>query len=184
MKRCPWPGEDALMIAYHDDEWGVPLHDDQKLFEFIVLDTFQAGLSWKTILHKRENFRKAFDQFDYRKIALYDPEKIDRLIGDASIIRNKSKIYGTVQNANAFMRIQEEFGSFDQYLWGFTEGKTIKNHWTSISEVPARTELSDRVSKDLVKRGFKFAGSTIIYAFMQAAGVINDHLVTCPRFSL
>ena len=181
--HCPWPGEDELMIAYHDNEWGVPLHDDQKLFEFILLDTFQAGLSWRTVLHKRENFRKAFDGFDYLKIAEYQQDKIDELLGDPGIIRNKAKIYGTVKNAQCFLMVQREFGTFDNYIWQFTGGKTIQNHWNNIADAPARSEISDRMSADLVKRGFKFAGSTICYAFMQAAGMINDHITTCFRFN-
>jgi DNA-3-methyladenine glycosylase I len=182
--RCPWPSNDPLMIAYHDDEWGVPLHDDQKLFEFMVLDCFQAGLSWRTVLHKRENFRVAFDNFDYRKIASYDQEKIDSLLQDSGIIRNKAKINGTIQNAKAFLLVQEEFGSFDQYIWKFTNGKTIYNKLQSLDENPTRSELSDRLSADLVKRGFKFVGSTICYAFIQAIGMVNDHLVTCFRYTV
>jgi DNA-3-methyladenine glycosylase I len=181
--RCPWPSDDPLMIAYHDEEWGIPLHDDRKLFEFMVLDCFQAGLSWRTVLHKRENFRKAFNGFDYRKIAEYDEKKFDSLMQDAGIIRNKAKIRGTIQNAKAFIQVQHEFGSFDAFIWSFTKGRTIMNHWMDLSELPARTELSDRMSKDLVKRGFKFVGSTICYAFMQAIGMVNDHLVTCDRYT-
>lgn len=177
--RCPWPGSDPFMIAYHDEEWGVPLHDDQKLFEFMLLDTFQAGLSWKTVLHKRENFRKAFDHFDYRKIAEYDQKKFTELLQDPGIIRNKAKISGTIRNAQCFIKVQEEFGTFDNYIWQFTNRKTILNKWTSINNLPARTEISDMMSSDLKKRGFKFAGSTICYAFMQAAGMVNDHLVSC-----
>jgi DNA-3-methyladenine glycosylase I len=183
LPRCPWPSEDPLMIQYHDEEWGVPLHDDRKLFEYIVLDAFQAGLSWRTVLHKRENFRKALDGFDFVKIAAYDQAKIDQLILDAGIIRNKAKIYATVQNAKCFMEIQQEFGSFDSYIWSFTGGKTLVNHWKSLSELPAKSDISDRMSKDLMKRGFKFVGSTICYAFMQAAGMVNDHLVTCFLYS-
>jgi len=183
ISRCPWPSDDPLMIAYHDKEWGVPLHDDQKLFEFMVLDCFQAGLSWRTVLHKRENFRKAFDNFDYRKIAKYDQQKIDSLLQDTGIIRNKAKINGTIQNAKCFLEVQKEFGSFDHYIWSFTNGKIIVNKWKSLSELPARSEISDLMSKDLVKRGFKFAGSTICYAFMQAIGMVNDHLTTCFRYT-
>jgi len=183
ISRCPWPSDDPLMIAYHDKEWGVPLHDDQKLFEFMVLDCFQAGLSWRTVLHKRENFRKAFDNFDYRKIAKYDQQKIDSLLQDAGIIRNKAKINGTIQNARCFLEVQKEFGSFDHYIWSFTNGKIVVNKWKSLSELPARSEISDLMSKDLVKRGFKFAGSTICYAFMQAIGMVNDHLTTCFRYT-
>jgi DNA-3-methyladenine glycosylase I len=181
--RCPWPSDDHLMIAYHDNEWGIPLHDDRKLFEFMVLDCFQAGLSWRTVLHKRENFRKAFDNFDYHKIASYDQKKIDSLLQDSSIIRNKAKINGTVQNAKSFLLVQEEFGSFDKYIWSFTNGKPVINKWKSLSEAPARSELSDQMSRDLVKRGFKFVGSTICYAFMQAIGMVNDHLVFCFRYN-
>ncbi len=179
--RCPWPSNDAQMIAYHDEEWGVPLHDDTRLFEFLVLDAFQAGLSWKTILHKRENFRKAFSQYQVKKIAKFDEAKFEALMQDAGIIRNRLKILATIQNAKAFMEVQKEFGSFDHYIWSFTEHRTIKNSWKSISDIPARTAESDAMSKDLVKRGFKFVGSTICYAFMQAAGMVNDHLVDCPR---
>ncbi len=179
LNNCTWPGNDALMQAYHDSEWGVPLHDDQKLFEFLVLDAFQAGLSWKTILHKRENFRLAFDNFDAEKIALYDEDKIQELIVDASIIRNRGKIRSTVRNAQLFLDIQKEFGSFDAYIWQFTEFKTIENQFEKNSDIPAKTAQSDAMSKDLMKRGFKFVGSTICYAFMQAAGMVNDHLVGC-----
>lgn len=178
---CNWPGTDTLMRKYHDEEWGVPLHDDRKLFEFLVLDAFQAGLSWKTILHKRENFRRAFDDFDFEKIARYDENKIAQLMNDAGIIRNRMKIQATVINASAFIRVQKEFGSFDTYIWQFTDGKTIVNHFKVLSEIPARSPQSDAMSKDLIKRGFKFAGSTICYAFMQAAGMVNDHLVTCSK---
>jgi len=176
---CGWPGNDDLMRKYHDTEWGVPLHNDQKLFEYIVLDAFQAGLSWKTVLHKRENFRRAFDNFDAEKIAQYSEEKIQQLILDAGIIRNKAKIYATVTNAMAFLKTQKEFGSFDAYIWQFTGGKTIDTNLTSLSEIRATSPESDAMSKDLIKRGFKFVGSTICYAFMQAAGMINDHLVSC-----
>jgi DNA-3-methyladenine glycosylase I len=178
-KDCIWPGEDALMRAYHDEEWGVPLHDDRKLFEFMVLDAFQAGLSWRTVLYKRENFRRAFDNFDIEKIALYDENKIQLLMQDASIIRNQAKIRATVANAQAFLRVQAEFGTFDKYIWQFTNGKTIENHPTMNSEIAAKSAESDAMSKDLLKRGFKFVGSTICYAFMQAAGMVNDHLSGC-----
>ena len=176
---CGWPGNDDLMRKYHDTEWGVPLHNDQKLFEYMVLDAFQAGLSWKTVLHKRENFRRAFDNFDAEKIAQYSEEKIQELILDAGIIRNKAKIYATVTNAMAFLKTQKEFGSFDAYIWQFTGGKTIDTNLTSLSEIRATSPESDAMSKDLIKRGFKFVGSTICYAFMQDAGMINDHLVSC-----
>jgi DNA-3-methyladenine glycosylase I len=178
--RCGWVA-DALMQKYHDEEWGVPLHDDRKLFEFMVLDAFQAGLSWKTILNKRENFRKAFDNFDPGKISRYDENKYDALMADAGIIRNRAKIRGTIANARAFLKIQEEFGTFDKYIWSFTGGKTIVNHWKSLSDLPAKTSVSDAMSKDLAKRGFKFVGSTICYAFMQAAGMVNDHVTECFR---
>ncbi len=178
---CEWPSGDPLMIRYHDEEWGVPVHDDTRHFEFIVLDGFQAGLSWKTVLHKRENFRIAFDHFDYRKISRYKEEKIAELLQDAGIIRNNAKIRGTITNAIYFLSIQKEFGSFDRYIWQFIKGKTIINKWKSLHEIPSRSEESDAMSKDLVKRGFKFVGSTICYAYMQAAGMVNDHLVSCFR---
>jgi DNA-3-methyladenine glycosylase I len=179
MNDCNWPGEDKLMRDYHDFEWGVPLHEDQKLFEFMVLDAFQAGLSWRTVLHKRENFRQALDNFDVKKIALYDENKIQELMENASIIRNQAKIRATVINAKAFLKIQDEFATFDRYIWQFTEGKTICNHPTQNAEIPAKSAESDAMSKDLLKRGFKFVGSTICYAFMQAAGMVNDHLQGC-----
>jgi DNA-3-methyladenine glycosylase I len=184
LNRCPWPSNDPLMIAYHDNEWGIPLHDDQKLFEFMVLDCFQAGLSWRTVLHKRENFRLAFDNFDYRKIAAYDQQKFDSLLQDSGIIRNKAKIKGTIQNARSFLLVQKEFGSFDKYIWKFTHGQPILNKWKNINEIPPRNELSDQMSADLIGRGFKFVGSTICYSFMQATGMINDHLITCFRYSV
>ena len=178
---CNWPGNDALMRAYHDEEWGKPLHDDRKLFEFMVMDAFQAGLSWRTILYKRENFRRAFDNYQVEKIALYDEEKIQELMQDASIIRNQAKIRATVLNAKAFLQVQAEFGTFDQYTWQFTGGKTLMNHPTMNAEIPAKSSESDAMSKDLLKRGFKFVGSTICYAFMQAAGMVNDHLEGCQH---
>ena len=170
------------MIEYHDTEWGVPVHDDRKLFEFMVLDAFQAGLSWSIVLKKRENFRKAFSDFGYTKIAKYNQKKIDRLIADPGIIRNKLKIAATVANARAFLRIQKEFGSFDKYIWSFTGGKTFQNKWKTLAQIPVSTKESDAMSKDLKTRGFKFVGSTICYAFMQAAGMVNDHLVSCFRY--
>lgn len=176
--RCPWPGDDLLMKAYHDSEWGTPLHDDQKIFEFLVLDAFQAGLSWSTILKKRENFRRAFDNFDYRKIAKYDGKKVAILLADSGIIRNRLKIAATIANAKAFLAIQKEFGSFDKYIWQFVDFKPRQNGWTSLKQIPAKTAQSDSMSKDLKQRGFGFVGSTICYAFMQAAGLVNDHLVT------
>jgi len=180
--RCGWPKSDALYIAYHDEEWGLPVYDDAKLFEFLILETFQAGLSWITILRKRENFRKAFDNFDYKKIAQYDEAKFDKLIQDAGIIRNKLKIKATISNAKAFMTIQKEFGTFSKYIWQFTDGKPIVNHRKSLKDLPATSKISDILSKDLKKRGFKFVGSTVIYAHMQATGMVNDHLTSCFRY--
>lgn len=182
-QRCWWCGDDPLYIAYHDTEWGVPVKDDAALFEFLILETFQAGLSWITVLRKRENFRKAFDSFDYKKIANYDQEKIDSLLQDAGIIRNKLKIRATITNARAFMEIQKEFGSFSKYIWGFVNHEPIKNALRSKENVPANTALSDTLSKDLKKRGFKFVGTTVIYAHMQATGMVNDHLVDCFRYN-
>ncbi|MHC1706988.1 MAG: DNA-3-methyladenine glycosylase I [Bacteroidales bacterium] len=179
MERCPWPGNDGLMNQYHDEEWGVPLHDDRKLFEFMVLDAFQAGLSWKTVLHKRENFRKALDNFEAEKIALYSQEKTDSLLQDAGIIRNKAKINATISNARVFLDIQKEFGTFDAYIWQFTGYKTIDNKLKDLTQIPVSSPESDAMSKDLIKRGFKFVGTTICYAFMQAAGMVNDHLENC-----
>ncbi len=181
---CGWPGADELMRRYHDEEWGVPLHSDPKLFEFMVLDAFQAGLSWKTVLHKRENFKRAFDNFDVAKIALYDEERIHQLMQDTSIIRNQAKIRASVINAQAFLRIQAEFGTFDQYIWQFTGGKTLVNEFKILSEIPCKSEESDAMNKDLIKRGFKFVGSTICYSFMQAAGMVNDHIITCHRHKI
>lgn len=180
-QSCTWPADDPLMIRYHDEEWGVPLHDDQKLFEFLVLEGFQAGLSWRTILHKRENFRNAFDQFDAHKIAAYTEEKIATLMQDAGIVRNRLKIAATIKNAQCFLAVQKEFGSFDAYIWQFTQGKTIHNQWLNQKDLPAKSAESDAMSKDLLKRGFKFVGSTICYAHMQATGMVNDHIVGCPR---
>lgn len=179
--RCNWTKDDNLMNIYHDEEWGVAVHNDDKLFEYLLLDTFQAGLSWKTILHKREGFRKAFDNFDYNKIANYKEDKISELLIDESIIRNKLKIKASVSNAIAFKKIQIEFGSFDNYIWQFVNYKTIKNEYENLNELPAKTTESDAMSKDLMKRGFKFVGSTICYAFMQAAGLVNDHIINCYR---
>ena len=181
MKRCDWTQNDVLMNCYHDEEWGIPVHDDLKWFEFIVLDAFQAGLSWKTILYKREEFRRAFDQFDYKKISAYDSIKVESLMANKGIVRNRLKIIGTIKNANVFMSIQKEFGSFDRYIWSFTEGKPIVNKFTSLKEIPTKTSLSDKISKDLKKRGFTFVGSTIVYSFLQAAGIVNDHLISCYR---
>lgn len=181
-KRCGWPANDSLMIQYHDEEWGTPLHDDDKLFEFLVLDAFQAGLSWRTILYKRENFRKAFDHFDAKKIARYREKKLDRLMNDAGIIRNRLKISGTVENAKRFLEVQKEYGSFDQYIWQFVDYKTIKNKRKTGEPPIATSPQSDAMSDALRKRGFKFVGSTICYAFMQAAGMVNDHTVSCFRY--
>ncbi|MEZ4801208.1 MAG: DNA-3-methyladenine glycosylase I [Gelidibacter sp.] len=180
--RCGWCLGDPIYEAYHDTEWGVPVKDDDTLFEFLILETFQAGLSWITILRKRENFRKAFDQFDYKKIANYNQDKIDTLLEDAGIIRNKLKINATVTNAKAFMEVQKEFGSFSKYIWGFVDGKPIKNTLKNHKEALATTDISDAISKDLKKRGFKFVGSTVIYAHMQATGMVNDHEVNCFRY--
>jgi DNA-3-methyladenine glycosylase I len=165
------------MIEYHDKEWGVPVHDDTKLFEFLVLDAMQAGLSWKTVLHKRDNFRKAFDNYDIKKIASYDDKKFEELLLDKGIIRNRQKINASIQNAKAFLEVQKEFGSFDAYIWQFVGGQTIKNSWTKLNDLPPNTPESDTLSKDMKRRGFSFVGSTICYAFMQAAGMVNDHTV-------
>ena len=181
--RCTWCGTDPLYVEYHDKEWGKPVYDDATIFEFLILETFQAGLSWITILRKRENFRKAFDHFDYKKIAAYSENKYEELLLDAGIIRNKLKIKATITNAQLFMDVQKEFGSFSKYIWSFTNGKPIKNNFKNMSEVPATTELSDQLSKDLKKRGFKFVGSTVIYAHMQATGMVNDHTTDCYKYN-
>ena len=178
-KRCFWVSEDQLYIDYHDNEWGKPVYDDETLFEFLLLESFQAGLSWITILKKRENFRKAFDQFDYKKIAKYDSDKFDELINNAGIIRNKLKVKTAITNAQLFIEIQKEHGSFSNYIWSFVNGKPIVNSFKTRDEVPATTAVSDTISKELKKRGFKFVGSTIIYAFMQATGMVNDHTTDC-----
>jgi DNA-3-methyladenine glycosylase I len=180
-KTCPWPRDDAPMARYHDTEWGVPLHDDRKLFEFLILDAFQAGLSWRTILHRRENFRKAFHNFDPAKVAGYAKKDIERLMNDAGIIRNRMKIKAAVSNAHAFLNVQREYGSFDEFIWQFTGGRPVQNRWTTIKQIPVRTPQSDAMSRALKTRGFSFVGSTICYAFMQAAGMVNDHLVECYR---
>ncbi len=182
-KRCSWSGAKVLDTKYHDEEWGVPVHDDDKLFEFLVLDAFQAGLSWSTILNKRENFREAFDGFNATKIAKYGEEKVEELLQNKGIIRNKLKIYSTISNAALFLKVQKEFGSFDSYIWQFTGGATIVNSWKSMNEIPVSTPESDAMSKDLKKRGFKFVGTTICYAFMQAAGMVNDHTIDCFRYN-
>ncbi len=180
--KCGWCLGDELYEAYHDLEWGVPVKDDATLFEFLILETFQAGLSWITVLKKRENFRKALDNFNYTKIATYDQHKKDALLQDVGIIRNKLKVNATVTNAQAFINIQEEFGSFSDYIWGFVDGKPIKNHFKDYKSAPANTGLSDKISKDLKKRGFKFVGSTVVYAHMQATGMVNDHEINCFRY--
>jgi DNA-3-methyladenine glycosylase I len=179
VNRCGWPGEDALMLRYHDTEWGVPVHDDRKLFELLLLDTMQAGLSWKTILYKRENYRAAFDNFDPAKIARYNQRKIDSLLKNPGIIRNRLKIESAVTNARCVLEIQKEFGSFDAYIWQFVNGKPLRNKWKTLKEIPATSPESDTMSKALKKRGLKFVGSTICYAFMQSAGMVNDHLTSC-----
>ena len=182
MNRCPWCGNDELYMKYHDEEWGVPVHDDRKHFEFLVLESAQAGLSWLTVLRKRENYRKAYDNFDASKVSEYDELKIEELMQNAGIIRNRRKIEASINNAKRFLEIQKEFGSFDKYIWSFVDNEVVKNHWNDIKEVPATSELSDKVSKDLKNRGFKFLGSTIIYAHLQATGLINDHLVGCFKY--
>lgn len=181
--RCEWCGTDPDYVAYHDEEWGVPVHDDRKLFEMLCLEGAQAGLSWITILRKRENYRAAFDNFDAAKIARYSEAKLEKLMHNPGIVRNRLKIYGTVKNAKAFLAAQKEFGSFDKYIWQFVGGQPKLNAWRTLKEVPAKTPESDAMSKDLKKRGFTFVGSTICYAFMQATGMVNDHTVECFRYS-
>ncbi len=180
MKHCPWATKEPD-ITYHDTEWGVPLHDDRQLFEFLVLEGAQAGLSWTTILRKRPEYRRAYDGFDPRLVAAYGSAKVADLLNNPGIVRNRLKIAASIQNAQAFLRVQREFGSFDSYLWRLVDGRPVQSRRTSMSDVPARTELSDSLSRDLKKRGFNFVGSTICYAFMQAVGLVNDHLVGCPR---
>ena len=180
--RCAWPGADPLYVRYHDEEWGVPLHDDRRLFEFIVLDGAQAGLSWLTILRKREEYRRAFAGFDPRKVARFDRRKIESLMRNEGIVRNRLKIDSAVRNARAFLEVQREFGSFDAYIWGFVGGKPRRNRWRTLAQIPARTPQSDAMSADLRRRGFSFVGSTICYAFMQAAGLVNDHVTSCFRY--
>jgi DNA-3-methyladenine glycosylase I len=182
MPRCPWATVEPS-IAYHDEEWGVPVHDDRLLFEFLILEGAQAGLSWITILKKRANYRKAFAGFRAEKIARYGARDVKRLLSDAGIVRNRLKIAATIQNAKAFLAVRKEMGSFDAYLWSFVGGKPKQNRWRRMSDVPARTAESDAMSRDLLRRGFKFVGSTICYALMQATGMVNDHLVSCPRHS-
>jgi DNA-3-methyladenine glycosylase I len=181
-ERCGWAGTDPLYVAYHDEEWGVPVHDDRHLFEMLTLEGAQAGLSWHTILKKRENYRAAFDNFDPAMVAGYGDEKVAALLADAGIVRNRLKVAATVRNARAFLAVQAEFGSFDAYIWRFVEGQPISNAWTMLSEIPASTAVSDAVSKDLKRRGFTFVGSTIMYAHMQATGMVNDHLTGCFRY--
>jgi DNA-3-methyladenine glycosylase I len=181
IKRCPWAGADPLYVAYHDREWGVPVHDDRVLFEFLILEGAQAGLSWLTILRKRENYRKAFAGFDPRKVARFDRAKIERLLRDEGIVRNRLKVEGAARNARAFLRVQREFGSFDAYLWRFVGRSPLRARRRRLSDVPARTAASDALSRDLRRRGFTFVGSTICYAFMQAVGLVDDHLTTCFR---
>ena len=180
--RCPWPGVDPLYRKYHDEEWGVPLHDDLKLFEFLVLEGMQAGLSWSTVLRKRENFRRLFAGFDPERVALFDSRRIELLLQDPSIIRNRREVEGAVTNARAFLKVSEEFGSFDEYIWRFVDGRPLINRWESLSQLPTTSPESILLSNDLVARGFKFVGPTICYAHMQATGMVNDHLVSCYRY--
>ena len=180
--RCTWSTRDPLYIKYHDKEWGTPLHNDRKLFEFLILEGAQAGLNWLMVLKKRENYRKSFDNFDPSKVAKYNQRKINSLLNNEGIIRNKIKIKSAVQNAKAFLKVRDEFGSFDKYIWQFTDGKTIQNSWDNIKKIPATSKISDLMSKDLKKRGFNFVGSTICYAFMQATGMVNDHTRDCFRY--
>jgi len=182
IKRCPWPSDDPLYVAYHDQEWGVPVHDDQNLFAKLILDGAQAGLSWITILRKRDNYWQAFDQFDPNLIARYDEIKFAELMSNAGIVRNRQKIKSAIKNAQALIKLQDELGSFDQYLWNFVDGRTIINTWKSLEQIPAKTPESQAMSNDLKKRGFSFVGPTICYAFMQAVGMVNDHLVDCFRY--
>ncbi|MDP4089623.1 MAG: DNA-3-methyladenine glycosylase I [Bacillota bacterium] len=179
MERCPWCGTDELYIKYHDDEWGIPVHDDIVHFEFLLLESAQAGLSWITILRKRENYRTAYDNFDALKVSQYDENKINELMNNPGIVRNRRKIDASINNARLFLKIKEEFGSFDKYIWNFVDNKPVVNHWKDISEIPAVSSLSDEISRDLKKRGFRFLGSTTIYSYLQAAGLINDHIETC-----
>lgn len=180
-QRCKWVSDDPVYIDYHDKEWGVPVYDDRLLFEFLILEGAQAGLSWITVLKRRDHYRKAFDNFDAKKIARYDDDKYKKLLANEGIIRNRLKIQSTILNAQAFLAVQKEFGTFSDYIWQFVGGKPIKNKWSEQKQVPVRTELSDRMSKDLKKRGFKFVGTTICYAYMQAVGMVNDHIVCCFR---
>jgi DNA-3-methyladenine glycosylase I len=184
IQRCSWPGNDPLMIAYHDREWGVPQHDDGKLFEFLVLEGMQAGLSWSIVLHKRENFRRALSGFDPLKVASYKPKDINRLLYDSGIIRNRLKIEAVISNARCFLEVQKEFKSFDRYIWQFVQGHPIRHRFRALSEIPAASPESDAISKDMKRRGFKFVGSTVIYAHMQATGMVNDHLTSCFRYKM
>lgn len=177
--RCGWCEKDDLYRKYHDEEWGKPVYDDDTIFEFLVLESFQAGLSWYTILNKRENFRKAFDGFNYKKIAKYSDEKIEELLQNSGIIRNRLKVLATINNAEKFMKVQEEFGTFSKYIWSFVDGKPVENNFHDLKQVPATTEISDKLAKDLKKRGFKFLGSTVVYTYMQATGMVNDHIMDC-----
>lgn len=180
-RRCAWLGNDDLMRVYHDEEWGVPLHDDRKLFEFLVLEGMQAGLSWMTILHKRDNFRRVFHRFDPAKVARYNDHDLERLMADPGIIRNRAKLRAAINNAQRFLEVRKEFKTFDRYIWEFVGGKPIQNRFRKLTELPARTELSDAISADMRKRGFQFVGSTIVYAHMQATGMVNDHVIDCYR---
>lgn len=181
MNRCSWVGDDPRCVHYHDEEWGVPVHDDRLLFEFLILEGAQAGLSWSTILNKRDNYRKVFDQFNPRVVAAYDAAKIEALLHEPGIVRNRRKVEAAIRNAQAFIKIQREFGSFNRYIWGFVDGRTIQNAWGSIEEIPSQSPQSIAMSKDLKKRGFSFVGPTICYAFMQAVGMVNDHTIDCFR---
>lgn len=180
--RCPWPANDPLMLEYHDKEWGKPMHSDTQHFEFLILEAAQAGLSWRTVLYRRQGYKKAFANFDPKKVAKYDQKKIEALLQDPGIIRNRLKVESAVHNAKLFMDVQKEFKSFDNYLWGFVDGKPIKNKWKTSKQIPATTKLSDAVSKDLKQKGFKFVGSTVIYSHLQAVGIVNDHLISCFRY--
>jgi DNA-3-methyladenine glycosylase I len=183
VQRCDWAGEDPLYVSYHDQEWGVPVHDDRKLFEFLILEGAQAGLNWITILRKRENYRQAFDGFDPEIVAQYDQAKLESLLQNPGIIRNKLKVHSAVQNARAFLRVQQEFGSFNNYIWGFVDHKPLINQWKRMTQLPASTPLSETISKDLKRRGFNFVGPTIVYAHMQATGMVNDHVASCFRYN-
>lgn len=182
INRCSWCGDDTLFLQYHDDEWGVPVYDDQTLFEFLILEGAQAGLAWITILRKREGYRKAFAQFDVKKVARFSDSRLEKLLPNPDIVRNRLKVFSARSNAKAFIKVQKEFGSFSSYLWEFVDGKPIQNCWTSLGQMPATTRESDALSKDLKERGFKFVGSTIIYAYMQAIGMVNDHTINCFRY--